>query len=183
MKTLETDRLLIRPFKISDVADVHREVYAPEVWGPRSRTFVRDSVLMAMLMSASPDDAPWAKRAVILKETGAFLGQVRLGPSHNYFYRWEEEPNPQFNAVEVELSFAFGTQWWGKSYAYEASVAMIDYAFDELKLPRLVGGTGSDNLRSIALHQRLGYKIFPAFTLEGAHAYDGVVAVLNNTRI
>ena len=133
--------------------------------------------MMAMLMGQSHDDAPWAKRAVVLKDTGTFLGQVRLSPSHNYFYRWEEEPDPQYNEMEVELAFAFGKQYWGKSYAYEASQAMIRYAFDELNLRRLVNGTGDENVRSINLHRRLGSRIFKALPNK-----DGIVAILNNDR-
>ena len=178
MQPIETERLLIRPFTMDDVEAVYREIYtSSEVWGPKSKEDAADGVMMAMLMSRSPDDAPWAKRAVVLKEEGTFIGQVRLSPSHNYFYRWEEEPNPRYNELEVELAFAFGKQYWGQSYAYEASVAMIRYAFDELNLRRLVNGTGDDNLRSIALHQRLGFRIFRALPDN-----DGVVAVLGNHR-
>jgi RimJ/RimL family protein N-acetyltransferase len=75
----------------------------------------------------------------------------------------------------VELSFAFGRRFWGKSYAFEASQAMLRYAFDQLRLPRIVNGTGDDNLRSIALHKRLGFRIFRALP-NG----DGIVAVLDN---
>ena len=128
-------------------------------------------------MGRSHDDAPWAKRAVVLKEDGTFIGQVRLSPSYNYFYRWEEEPNPRYNELEVELAFAFGKQYWGQSYAYEASQSMIRHAFDELNLRRLVNGTGTDNHRSIALHRRLGFRIYNALPDN-----DGIVALLNNDR-
>lgn len=176
MKVLETERLLIRPFTMADVDATHREIYT-DVWGPQTREQVADGVQFAMLMSRSPDDAPWAKRAVALKADGTFIGQVRLSPSHNYFYRWAEEPNPRYNELEVELAFAFGRQYWGQSYAYEASQAMIRYAFDDLNLRRLVNGTGDDNLRSIKLHRRLGFRIFPALPNN-----EGIVAVLNNDR-
>ena len=176
MRILETQRLFIRPFTLNDVEAAHREIYTgTEVWGPKMREQVTEGVLMAMLMSQSPDDAPWAKRAVVLKESGTFIGQVRLSPSPNSYYRWEEEPTPRYNAVEVELAFAFGKPFWGQSYAYEASLAMIRYAFDELKLPRLVNGTGDDNQRSINLHRRLGFRIFPALPNN-----EGIVALLNN---
>jgi len=176
MPILDSERLLVRPFQMEDVEDVHREIYSTsDVWGPKPLDYTEDSVRMAMLMARSADDLPWAKRAVVLKETGQLVGQVRLGPSPNYFYRWEEEPNPPFDPVEVELSFAFGKQFWGKSYAYEASQAMIRYAFDKLRLPRLVNGTGDDNVRSIALHKRLGFRIFRALPTG-----NGIVAVLNN---
>lgn len=178
MQALETERLFIRAFTIGDVGAVHQEIYATgEVWGPQTLEQAQDGVTMAMLMARSPDERPWAKRAVVLKEGGAFIGQVRLSPSHNYFYRWEEEPNPRYNAVEVELAFAFGKSYWGQSYAYEASHAMIRYAFDELNLRRLVNGTGDDNLRSINLHRRLGFRLFKALPNN-----EGVVAVLDNDR-
>ncbi len=178
---IETERLLIRAFTMDDVDDVHREIYATsEVWGPRPREAVEEGVLYAMLMSKHADDSAWAKRAVVLKESGTFVGQVRLSPSHNWFYRWAEEPDPPFNALEVELAFAFGKPYWGKSYAYEASQAMIRVAFEELKLPRLVGGTGADNPRSINLHRRLGYRIFEALPIPGHDFGAGIVAVLDN---
>lgn len=178
MQVFETERLRIRPFAMDDVEATYREIYTgSEVWGPKTREQVTDGVMMAMLMSRNHDDAPWAKRAVTLKTDGTFVGQVRLSPSYNYFYRWEEEPNPRYNELEVELAFAFGKKYWGKSYAYEASVAMIRYAFDELNLRRLVNGTGDDNVRSIALHRRLGFRIFKALPNN-----EGVVAVLDNDR-
>ena len=178
MQVLETPRLLIRPFTMEDVEAAHREIYTgAEVWGPKTREQVADGVMMAMLMSRSHDDAPWAKQAVVLKSDAAFIGQVRLSPSHNYFYRWEEEPDPRYNELEVELAFAFGKQYWGQSYAYEASQAMIRCAFDELNLRRLVNGTGDENQRSINLHRRLGFRIFKALP-NG----EGIVAVLNNDR-
>lgn len=176
MQVLETERLLIRPFALEDVEATHREIYTgTEVWGPKTRQQVSDGVTMALLMSQSHDDAPWAKRAVVLKAGGTFIGQVRLSPSHNYFYRWEEEPSPRYNELEVELAFAFGKRYWGQSYAYEASQAMIRYAFDELNLRRLVNGTGDENQRSINLHRRLGFRIFKALPDN-----EGVVCVLNN---
>ncbi len=181
METLETERLLVRPFTLDDIPDVQREVYtSPQVWGPRSLEYVTDSVTTAMLMAKS-DGISWAKRAVVLKEGNAFVGQVRLDPYHNWTYRWEEEPEPAFNTLEVELSFAFGTQYWGKGYAYEASMAMIRYAFEDLRLPRLVGGTGVENVRSINLHRRLGYTVFPAIPIKGHEDWGPrVVTVLNN---
>lgn len=182
---METERLLIRHFTMDDVDDVYREIYSsPAVWGPQPREGVAEGVWLAVLMGRSQTllrtGSPWAKRAVVLKDSGTFIGQVQLDPAHNYFYRWKDEPNPRFNAVEVELNFAFGQQFWGQSYAFEASQAMIRYAFEELRLPRLVGGTGADNHRSINLHRRLGYTIFEALTPDGQTAGDGIVAVLNN---
>src|SRR5579871_3206773 len=59
MQIFETERLLIRPFAMDDVEDTLREIYTgSEVWGPKTREQVVDGVMMAMLMSRSPDDGP-----------------------------------------------------------------------------------------------------------------------------
>ena len=179
MSIIETERLIIRPYVLEDIPDVHREVYtSPEVWGPKSLEYVADSVTTAML---SRVDEFWAKRAVVLKEGKVFVGQVRLDPYNNWTYRWEDEPDPLYNTMEVELSFAFGTQFWGKGYAYEASMAMIRLAFEELRLPRLLGGTGPENIRSINLHRRLGYSIYKAIPLSDHLEWgERVVTILKN---
>ncbi len=181
MPILETEHLLIRPYTLEDIPDVYREVYTdPLVWGPKTLEYVTDSVTTAMLMSKA-DGFPWAKRAVVLKKGDIFVGQVRLDPYQNWTYRWAQEPNPLFNTMEVELSFAFGTQFWGKGYAYEASRAMIHYAFTELRLPRLLGGTGKENIRSINLHRRLGYSIHEAIPLPDHLEWgERIVTVLEN---
>jgi RimJ/RimL family protein N-acetyltransferase len=52
------------------------------------------------------------------------------------------------------------------------------FAFAELRLPRLVNGTGDDNIRSINLHRSLGFKIFRALPNN-----EGIVAVLKNNLV
>ena len=37
---------------------------------------------------------------------------------------------------------------------------LIDYAFNTLKIPRLVGGAKRTNDRSVRLQERLGYEIY-----------------------
>ena len=81
------------------------------------------------------------------------------------------------NSIEVELAFAFGRRFWGKGYAFEASTALIHYAFGDLRLRRLVGGFFGPNIRSRHLHERLGYRIEPNIH---PNAKDEYVAILDN---
>jgi RimJ/RimL family protein N-acetyltransferase len=122
-------------------------------------------------------DAELGRHAVILKASEAFLGQVHLNAYVNTFYRWSAEPAPAYNSLEVELAFAFGRRSWGQSYAFEACTALIEYAFADLRLRRLVGGFYAPNQRSRNLHQRLGYQIEPNLQLEEPPSF---VAILNN---
>ena len=47
-------------------------------------------------------------------------------------------------------------QFAGKGYAYEATVATMDYVFDVLGWPDVIHTIDPDNIRSIALAKRLG---------------------------
>ncbi len=58
--------------------------------------------------------------------------------------------------LEVELTYAFGQRLWGQGLAFEACQAMIDYAFGDLRLRRLVTSCHPDNERARRLQLRLG---------------------------
>ena len=53
--------------------------------------------------------------------------------------------------------------YWGKGYASEAYMKLLEYAFKERGMHRIVAHVLEDNIASIALHQKCG------FTQEGVH--------------
>lgn len=81
---------------------------------------------------------------VVLKETGEIAGECGLFPVAD--------------SDDVEIAYIFASSQRGKGYAYEAASAVLEYAFDVLKLPRVVAFTHRDNARSIALIDRLGMR-------------------------
>ncbi|MCB0189867.1 MAG: GNAT family N-acetyltransferase, partial [Caldilineaceae bacterium] len=125
-----------------------------------------------------PDDAEFGFRAAELKATGRVIGQIHLEPHVNDPRSIPGDPPSRFRTIEAELSFAFGKEFWGKGFAYEACLSLIDYAFLDLKLPRLVGVAVAGNERSINLHQRLGYTVAPDPTDP-----KYVTTILANTRL
>jgi len=181
MKVLETKRLLLRPFILEDVVGLHQEIYSDsEV----VRYYSGKGVLTpeATLQHLTEHLASWrdeelGRHAVVLKENGTFLGQVHLNGYVNSFLRWSDEPSPAYNCVEVELAFAFGRRFWGQGYAFEACTVLIHYAFEELRLRRLLGAFHRLNIRSRNLHQHLGYRIEPNLYPDEKGNY---VAILNN---
>jgi RimJ/RimL family protein N-acetyltransferase len=76
---------------------------------------------------------------------------------------------------EVELFYKLGRPFWGKGYAFEAAREVLRYAFEELRLTRIVTCTHAANLRSIALLHRLGMRVEPDATDP-----QGVLATLAN---
>lgn len=174
----ETDRLILRVFEPRDLDDIHGQVYSdPDVcrmYCGDTRT-VEESRDWLHFRITEAKFSEFHAFAAELKEIGKVIGLVRLGPWARDS-RFPDEVDDGFNPIDVEMSFAFGRDYWGKGYAYEACLRVIDYAFDELRIPRLVGGASAENERSIALHRRLGYRV-------DYDPRDGdIIAMLVNTR-
>lgn len=182
MGPFETDRLILRQFVPEDVPVLEGLIYSDrEVWGQYSGYGDKPELLEKAFMNHvyQLDDAEFGFLAVVLKKTGLAIGQVHLDPYPNMWYQVRDEPPRPVNNIEVELAFAFGKEFWGQSYAYEACQPLIDYAFKELKIPRLLGGAKQTNDRSVRLQRRLGFDIYQ----NGGPDYPGKsgwVSVLNN---
>lgn len=164
MKAMETERLLLREFRESDYDDILTNVYSDrDVWGMYSSIGDQPEEIRRRFLNRcyQPSSTEFGFRAAELKATGRVIGQVHLEPHVLAGNSIPGDPPAPFGSIEVELAFAFGKPYWGQGLAYEACLALIDYAFLELKLPRLVGGAMTGNSRSLNLHRRLGYTIAP----------------------
>jgi ribosomal-protein-alanine N-acetyltransferase len=182
MEAIETDRLTLRPFTTEDLEDVQREVFSdPDVchfYCRKTRTREETAEWLTYRITEWKYSR-FGRLAVVLKDTQEFTGFVGLEAYPNSFSRFPDDPQPLYNEVEVELSFAFGKRYWGKGYASEASRAMIRYAFDDLKLRQLVGGAALENERSRRLQERLGFRV----VLNAHPDWPGYVTVLRNDTV
>ena len=162
MGPFETERLILRRFLPGDFQQIYALVYKnPDVYGMYSSIGGNIQAVRERFLHAAnqPLAAEFGRLAVVLKEQNRIIGQIHLDPhvwTAPTLYGGEAS---SFSSIEVELAFAFGADYWGHGYAYEACVAMIDYAFLDLRLPRLVGGAMIGNARSVRLHQRLSFEL------------------------
>jgi ribosomal-protein-alanine N-acetyltransferase len=62
----------------------------------------------------------------------------------------------------VEIGWRLARSAWGHGYATEAAKAVIQYAFEQIKLPELVSFTATCNKRSERVMQRLGMSHNPS---------------------
>jgi [ribosomal protein S5]-alanine N-acetyltransferase len=65
-------------------------------------------------------------------------------------------------AREPQLLYALDPSAWGRGLATEASVAVADYAFDELDSRELLASTDPPNHASIRVMERLGMRFLEA---------------------
>ena len=90
-------------------------------------------------------EGDWLVLAVILRETGAHLGNVVM--------KWESAEHRA-----GEIGFVFHPAYHGKGYAYEASRTLLRLGFEEMKLHRIVGRCDARNTSSSRLLERLGMR-------------------------
>lgn len=84
--------------------------------------------------------------AVFLKSTGAFIGRIGLG----HFVRSVTQ--------SAFAGYSLFNSYWGMGYAQESVDALIDIAFRDHHLHRVVAGIEPDNKKSIQLIKKLGFR-------------------------
>lgn len=162
---IETERLHIRNMTMNDLDAVHQvmnEGFGDSPLQERSEWLewtVRNNTALARLYQP-----PYGERAIILKSTGKLIGAVgfvsTLVPDTLSYYRERSAQRASGLVVfEMGLFWAISTAHRGNGYALEAVQAMIDSAFKELWLKRIVATTDYDNLNSQKVMHKLGMMV------------------------
>ena len=144
---LETDRLLLRRFVMADLDSLVAFYSDPEVTkhipdAPRSREETKDE--LEWHMNGHPKSPELGLWATIHKETGDFIGRCGLLP-------WTLDGQD-----EVEVAFALSREYWGQGLATEAAQGIVRYAFESLKLSRLVCLIEQGNRASVRVAAKIG---------------------------
>jgi RimJ/RimL family protein N-acetyltransferase len=147
--TVETARLLLRPFAADDVDAV--AFYAdPDVMRfiPRGAWKRADlpSVFVAMVERRAQQ---WAARsygmwAIVFKENGAVIGHCGLQPLED--------------SGEIEVFYLLDKPYWGRGIAVEAAVASIGFGFEHAGLKRIVAVAMKENAASQRVMQKAGMR-------------------------
>jgi len=142
--------LLLRPYVLDDLEDFYETLRIPEVvrylyWEIKNRDEAATLLARRTTCDAIRAVGDWLVLAVILKETGALLGDVVL--------KWESAEHRQ-----GEIGFVLNPAYHGKGYAYEASRVLLSLGFEEMKLHRIVGRCDARNTASARLLERLGMR-------------------------
>lgn len=144
--TVITDRLLIRKPVMKDKEDFFRYRSMPEVfqyqsWKPRQIGEIEEFINRNSAVCLNMVDA-WLQLAVCLNE-GTMIGDIGVHFIEEY---------------QIEIGYTFSPEHQGKGYAFEAVKAVIHNAFSEWKKHRVVASVDPDNVQSIKLLERLGFR-------------------------
>ena len=139
---LETQRLLIRPFRMADLAAFAEIVGDPEVMryigdgSPLSPTQAQEHIEKHIL---SQKENGYSRYAVCLQESQQLIG-------HCGFMDFEGT---------IDFGWRYGRPYWGKGYATEAAQAVLGYARESLSFDRIVCLCYTDNVASLRVIQKL----------------------------
>ncbi len=150
--TIETDRLVLRPFRDDDLVDYFAMEDSPEVRSGlvTSKEFSKADAFVKMAAWLGQ----WELRgtghwALEEKDSGLLVGSVGLNQAEVTPLEWPG----------VEVGWTLHPRYWGRGYATEAGASAVQYGFEELGEERLFCCILVDNHRSQAVAQRLGFEL------------------------
>ncbi|HEU4336624.1 MAG TPA: GNAT family protein [Nocardioides sp.] len=145
---VETERLLLRAHRMSDLDDLVAFHGDPEVvrfvpWPVRDRAATEETLRVKLTQTELVAHGQWLVLAVELRSTGTVIGEVLL--------KWASHR-------QGEVGFALGGDHHGRGYALEAATAMLRLGFDDLGFHRITAVCIEDNVASARLLTRLGMR-------------------------
>jgi [ribosomal protein S5]-alanine N-acetyltransferase len=156
---METSRLVIRRFRISDKEDVFAYAKHPEVgpnagWKPHESVTHSESIIRNIFLLQAHGFA------LVDKNTNRVIGSINL------------HKRPVFR--NYELGYSLSHDYWGQGLMSEAVQAMLEYGFTTLKARRIFAKTNVTNKRSQRVLIKQGMKHYK-FKPQDMRRYDGTI--------
>lgn len=162
MPTLETERLLLRPFRAADAAAVAALAGSWDV----ARMLARvphpytHEMAEAWIATHVPLWQSGEELVFCIEYDGKMVGSIGLQRSREGTY---------------ELGYWLGKTWWGRGLATEAAKRVVRFAFEELGAIRMVSGHLADNPASGRVLEKCGFR-YTGNSMEHCEARGGAVA-------
>ncbi|MGI6641075.1 MAG: GNAT family N-acetyltransferase [Limnochordia bacterium] len=145
LPALTTDRLILRPFTLSDGPRVQelagkREIAATTLLIPHPY----EDGLAEQWISTHKEDYQkhGALHFAVCLKSGILIGAIGFMPNKEH--------------QVGEIGYWIGTDYWGQGYCTEASRAVLKYVFDELNLRKVYATHFSHNPASGRVMEKLG---------------------------
>ena len=147
MRTLETERLILRPWQDADLAPFCALNADPSVMEFFPAPLTRDESLAYIHKARMAlSERGFGKWAVALKSTGAFAG-VCGADIVDFHAPLNGQP---------ELGWRLSKEHWGRGYAPEAARAVMQDLFTHHGFDRVIAFTAVQNARSRRVMEKIG---------------------------
>lgn len=142
---IETERLILRPWREEDAPAMYKYASDPRI-GPSAGWPVheseQDSLEVIRRLQSQRE-----VYAVVPKDVGEPVGSAGLSMNRRY----------RMGRRSAELGFWTGAPYWGRGYAAEAAMALIERGFTELALREIWCASYQGNLRSERVQEKCGF--------------------------
>lgn len=147
---LETQRLILRPFKESDAEDVYEYLKEPLVHCFESMRLHSIEEAKERIKTISKDSE--LTFAIALKDTDKVIGEIDAISESAI-------PDEENSVIDTfSPCWMLNKDYHGMGYAYEAAHAFFDYLFTEKDARRIYAYTEDNNFPSQKLCERLGMR-------------------------
>ena len=156
---IETQRLILRPFKQSDLDDFYEYASVDGVgemagWKHHESKDESQSILDLFIN----EDKTFA---IVLKENNKVIGSLGVEE-----YGMEEALSEFYEYQGREIGYVLSKDYWGKGLMPEAVKAVIDYLFNVQKLDFLTCGYYEFNNQSKKVQEKCGFKPYRKLVME-----------------
>jgi RimJ/RimL family protein N-acetyltransferase len=147
MPMLETERLILRPFREDDIDLLASLMSNPDFMRFSSGLRTRDETAALLDKVIGWDQANQPSQfALIIRSTGALVGLC------GFLHQLVDDTD------EIEIAYRLHPDYWNKGIATEAARAVRDHGFRDWKLPRVISLIHPDNRASQRVVEKIGMK-------------------------
>ena len=139
---IETERLLIRKFEPNDLQAVYEYTSDANVMQYIPEGVFTDEAAQQFIPQNMGSEAD--KFAVVLKGENMLIGHIFFGK--------------YFGEHTYEIGCVVNSKFYNKGYATEAAHAMLQYAFEEMKLHRVIATCQPQNPPSYRVMEKIGMR-------------------------
>ena len=176
-KTIETERLILRPFQQSDLADFYEYARVEGVgemagW-EHHESIEKSQVILDRFIS---EDKTFA---IVCKETDKVIGSLGVEE-----YGMEQALTEFRGYAGREIGYVLSKDHWGRGIMPEAVTAVIDYLFNDLDMDFLTCGYYDFNVQSKRVQEKCGFKPYRKLVMDTrmGTSEPGVLNLLVNPR-
>jgi ribosomal-protein-alanine N-acetyltransferase len=141
MIKLETERLILRNFIVTDIDDFYEYMRLESTAKYEDFEPLTYKECISSIERRIPLDNVMA---VILKDSGKMIGDVIFSEGGD--------------KGTYEIGYDFNENFWNKGYATEACIAMLNHIFNKVGGRRVYAECNDDNFSSIKLLERIGMR-------------------------
>jgi predicted acetyltransferase len=148
MKTLETERLILRKYRETDFDAVHSYASVAEnetYMAYQNPNTEEDTTafIAAAIAKADSDPCMDYQYAIALKDEGKLVGGCGITVSARN---------------EAEIGYMLHRDFWNQGYGTEAGRALLDFGFSDLGLHRITATCDAENVGSYRIMEKIGMR-------------------------